>query len=146
MDLRLEAHIAAGAPFAAPVLVDGLAAYRDHDVDAGRELEAMGVRVPIVVDVSERLGNPPDGARVRLSAKDHAVLFPVFEGTIRIEPIDAFSSKLVLAGRYDVPLGFFGELVDRTLLATTAEQSLQRLLERTKAELAEAILRRASGG
>ena len=56
MDLRLEAHIAAGAPFAAPVLVDGLTAYRDHDVDAGRELEAMGVRVPIVVDVSERLG------------------------------------------------------------------------------------------
>jgi hypothetical protein len=146
MDVRLEERIAAGAPFAAPVLVDYLSAVRAGDADDERELEAMGVKVPIVLDVSERVGDPPNGARVRLNAKENAALFPVFEGTIRIEPIDAFSSKVVLEGRYDVPLGLLGALVDRTLLAKTAERSLQQLLERAKTQLAEAILRRASGG
>jgi hypothetical protein len=138
MDVHITERIASGARFVAPRLLEHLEAYRDESVSP--VLDAAGLRVPVTIEVGEHVGSPPDGARIRLSAKDHAERFPVFEGTLRIVPVTTLDSHLVLDGRYEVPLGLLGRLADRTVLRTTAEASLARLMAEMKAALSAAIL------
>jgi hypothetical protein len=144
MQVHVTERIASGSRFVAPRLLEQLAAYHDESSDPP-VLDAAGIRVPISVEVGEHIGSPPNGARIRLSAKDHAGRYPVFEGTLRIEPITALDSTLLLEGEYEVPLGLIGRLADRTVLRTTAEGSLARLMAQMKSTLSAAILESVTG-
>ena len=84
--------------------------------------------------------------QIDMQALDGSAVFPVFHGTLRAEPIDALSCRLVLAGRYNVPLGAIGTVADRTILAGAAKRSLRALLITIKAEIASSVLRTVSGG
>ena len=146
MDINLTERIASGAPRVRRVLLNKLAGYCDADAPGDPPvLDAAGIRVPVQVDVGDPVGDPPDGAAIRISARHHRSRYPVFSGTLRIVPIDTLTSKLTLSGQYEVPLGLLGALADRTVLATTAERSLQRLLVRMKADLSGDVLRSIMG-
>jgi len=145
MDVHITEHIASGAGHVRRILLAQLAKYREEAHDDPPVLDAAGVRIPVLVIVGARVGNPPDGTQVKIAARRHRERFPVFTGTIRVVPIDSLSSELVLSGSYDVPLGLLGALADRTVLANAAERSLQRLLARMKAELSGAVLHSIMG-
>jgi hypothetical protein len=146
MKLQLTEELASGAPFVAPVLVAWLESTRSHQSDA-RKLSSLGVSVPIAITVDATIGEPPDGAEISLQAHGTTSnVFPVFAGTLRVVPIDTFSSRLVLAGTYRVPFGVLGEAADRTLLAGTAKRSLQTFLGEARDEIAAAVLRAAMHG
>src|ERR1700721_2147319 len=102
MKVHVTERIASGTRFAAPRLLEQLAAYRDETSEQPI-LGVAGIRIPISVEVGERIGSPPNGARIRLSAKTHAGRYPVFEGTLRVVPITALDSTLLLEGDYEVP-------------------------------------------
>lgn len=87
-----------------------------------------------------------DGAVIHVQAKGAAAAFPVFRGTLRVEPVDTFSSRLVLAGDYSVPLGALGSLADQTLLIGAAKRSLHALLSEMQREIAAAVLQSVTGG
>jgi hypothetical protein len=140
MKVRITEHIASGARFVAPRLIERLDAYRDDTAGEQPVLDAVGLRVPIAVEVGERVGSPAEGALIRLCAKEHAERFPVFEGTLRVLPITTLDSTLVLDGCYEVPLGLIGRLADRTVMHAAAEHSLARLMARMKAEVSADIL------
>jgi hypothetical protein len=144
MNVHITERIASGTRVAAPRLLEQLAAYHDESSDPPI-LDAAGMRVPISIEVGERIGSPPSGARIRVSAKDHASRYPVFAGTLRVVPITALDSTLLLEGEYDVPLGLIGRLADRTVLRATAERSLIRLMAQMKAELSAALLEGVMG-
>jgi hypothetical protein len=146
MKIQLFEEIASGARFVAPVLVARLTAL--HDDPAGSHaLTALGVAVRIKLVVGALVGAPPDGAELVMQAQDGAaVFFPIFHGTLRVLPIDAFRSKLTLAGTYRVPLGALGDVADRTLLAGTAKRSLQTFLGETRDEIAAAVLHEVTSG
>jgi len=88
--------LASGAPYVAPILVARLDALREKPDDA-HSLAMLGVSVKIAIRAGEHVGDPPDGARIDMQALDGSAVFPVFHGTLRVEPIDAFSCRLVLA-------------------------------------------------
>jgi hypothetical protein len=146
MDVNLTERVASGASHVRRVLLSKLALYREAEMpEDAPVLDAAGMRVPVAVDVGKPVGDPPDGAEIRISARRHRSRYPVFTGTLRIVPVDALHSELTLAGHYDVPLGLLGALADRTVLASTAERSLQRLLAQMKAELSGDVLRSIMG-
>jgi hypothetical protein len=144
MKIQLFEDIGSGAPFVAPILVARLA--RIHDEPLGSHmLSSLGIAVRVAVEVGSAVGDPPDGAEISVQAQSGtAALFPVFEGTLRVIPVDTFSSQLVLSGTYRVPLGALGEVADRTLLAGTAKRSLQTFLGEARDEIAAAVLHEAT--
>jgi hypothetical protein len=145
MDVSLTERVASGAARVRRILLTKLAGYRDEAAGEPPVLDAAGMRVPVLVDVGNPVGDPADGAEIRISARRNRSRYPVFTGTLRIVPVDTLTSELTLTGRYDVPLGLLGALADRTVLATTAERSLQRLLGRMKAELSGDVLHSIMG-
>jgi hypothetical protein len=145
MNVHIVEGVASGAPFVAPILVSKLDALRDLPDDA-HALGALGVSVKVAIRAGEHVGDPPDGARIEMQGLAGAGAFPVFEGTLRVEPVDAFSCRLVLAGKYSVPLGTLGTLADRTILAGIARRSLRALLVDMQAEIASSVLHSVSGG
>lgn len=144
MRVHLEATLPTAAQLVAPVLLTRLDAYRVEPPSAWT-LRALGVQEPIVVIVREHVGKPPDGARIVISARKRAHLFPVFDGVLRIEPRDRLSSRLILEGSYTVPAGPAGTAVDRTVLAGVAESSLREFLRVLKDETARAVLQHETG-
>ena len=144
MHVQITERIASGARFVAPRLLERLESYRD-ETGISPVLDAAGMHVPVTIEVGEHVGSPPDGARIRVSAKDHAERFPVFEGTLRVLPVTTLDSTLVLDGRYEVPLGLLGRLADRTVLRAAAEGSLARLMARMKSALSAAVLESVMG-
>jgi hypothetical protein len=145
MKIRLIETLASGAPFVVPVLLRRLDALH-KDPAGSHTLSALGATVKIALRAGDHVGDPPDGAHIDLQALEGAAAFPVFQGALRVEPIDAFSSRLVLAGNYRVPLGVVGSVADRTILAGAAKRSLRGLLAEIRTEVATSVLRRASGG
>jgi hypothetical protein len=144
MKIQLSEDTACGAPFVAPILVARLTALQ-HDPSASHALSTLGLRVNVRITVGATVGDPPDGAAITMQAqRESAAFFPVFAGTLRVVPVDTFSSRLVLAGTYRVPLGALGVVVDRTLLSGTAKRSLQTFLSETRDEIAAAVLHDAT--
>ena len=139
MRVRLEQRIASSARVVAPALAARVAAYASNR-EQPIMLNALEMSVPIVVRVTHA-GSPAEGTGLAISAEHNAALFPVFEGVVRAEPIDALSAHLVLDGTYSVPLGLLGAAADRTVLADVARSSLQRFLERMKDEVSMDVLR-----
>lgn len=144
MKIRLAETLASGAPFVTPVLLRRLDAL-PKDPPGSHVLDALGASRQIVLEIGAYTGAPYDGAEIDLHARDAAAAFPIFHGTLRVEPIDVFSSRLVLLGQYSVPLGLLGAAADRTILAGTAKRSLRSLLAGIREEVAAAVLRSATG-
>lgn len=144
MNVHIVEGAASGAPFVAPILLAKLDALRDLPDDTHAP-GALGMSVKVAIRAGEHVGNPPDGARIEMQAVAGATAFPVFEGTLRVEPVDVFSCRLVLSGEYSVPLGALGSLADRTILAGAAKRSLRTLLAGLQAETAAAVLQSVSG-
>ena len=144
MKIQLFEAIGSGAPYVAPILVARLKTLH-RDPTGSHALTSLGVTVQIEIVVGSLVGDPPDGAELVMQAQSGAAAFlPVFHGTLRVLPVDSFSSKLVLAGTYRVPLGALGEAADRTLLAGTAKRSLQTFLSEARDEIAAAVLHEAT--
>jgi len=143
MKIRLIESLASGAPFVVPVLLHRLDSLK-RDPGASHALSALGQSVGIQLRGGKHVGNPPDGADVSLQALKGAAVFPVFRGTLRVEPVDTFTSRLVLSGNYTVPLGMIGSVADRTILAGVAKRSLRALLAEIRSEVAASVLREVS--
>lgn len=144
MHLRLVQPVPSGAAAVAPLLLERVGAYGAGG-DEQLALEALQVRIPIVVETGEPLGSPASGLHVRIAAERSAALFPVFAGTIEVAPHGMLSSALVLDGEYTVPLGLLGAVADRTVLNDVAQASLRRFLARLADDVAADVLRRESG-
>ena len=140
MKIRLIESLASGAPYVAPMLVRRLDSL-NKDPAGSHARSALGATVKIAISGGEPVGEPPDGAWITLQALAGTAAFPVFRGTLRVEPVDTFSSRLVLAGQYSVPLGTIGSVADRTILAGAAKRSLRSLLGEIRAEVAASVLR-----
>ncbi|HYZ15051.1 MAG TPA: hypothetical protein VE591_01570 [Candidatus Acidoferrum sp.] len=145
MEIRLVEPLATAAKLVAPVLLERLDAYAADPERNPVALEGLRLRIPVALEVGERIGIPPDGARVRISAVHESRLFPIFTGTIRVERQDALTSRLELKGSYAPPLGPIGALVDQTVFADVAADSLRRFLAHLKSDVAAATLRRELG-
>ncbi|MEE8602007.1 CBS domain-containing protein [Euzebya tangerina] len=92
--------------------------------------------------VRVRLGQAapyPLGLRIPLRwvAADAQALFPTFEGAIEIEDADVNRLTVALVGSYEPPGGLVGAALDRTVLATAAEESVERLLTGLVQELSD---------
>jgi hypothetical protein len=144
MKIRLIESLASGAPFVAPILVRRLDTL-DKDPAGSHALSTFGATVKIAIQTGAHVGDPADGAWITLQALTGPAVFPVFEGTLRVEPVDPFTSRLVLAGQYSVPLGTIGSVADRTILAGAAKRSLRSLLGEIRTEVGAAVLRHAGG-
>jgi hypothetical protein len=138
MNVHIVEGVASGAPFVAPILVLKLDALRG--TDDTHLLSALGVSVKVAIRAGAHVGDPPDGAHIEVQALAGEGAFPVFAGTLRVEPVDAFSCRLVLAGEYSVPLGTLGTLADRTILAGIAKRSMRAFLVDMQAEIASSVL------
>ena len=85
--------------------------------------------------VAARLG-PAEGAGDALTialtweATGPSGLFPRFEGELRLSPLDAERSELVLTGRYRPPLGAAGQALDEAVLTRVARATVRSLLRR----------------
>ena len=144
MKIQLFEPLATGAPFVAPILVARLRTLHKDPLGA-HSLTSLGVTVQVNITVGEIIGTPPDGAEIEMQAQSgNAAFFPVFSGTLRVAPLDTFTSRLVLAGTYRVPLGALGEAADRTLLAGTAKRSLQSFLSDVRDEMSAHVLHEAT--
>jgi hypothetical protein len=140
MEIRLIETLAGGVPSVAPVLLGRLDALASGPAGS-RAVSALGAAVEIAVCAGEPIGEPPDGVRITVQALAGAAAFPVFVGTLRVEPVDPSLSRLVLAGQYSVPLGTLGSVADRTILAGTAKHRLRLLLDDIRAEVAASLPR-----
>jgi hypothetical protein len=140
MNVELSEPLASGAPFVAPVLTKRLRALH-RDPAGAHTLSSLGVSINVRIEVGDTVGTPPDGAEIALAAAEGEAFFPVFHGTLRVEPIDTFSSRLVLRGTYEVPFGVLGAIVDRTVMFTVAERSLQTFLGELRDEVAAQVIR-----
>jgi CBS domain-containing protein len=69
-----------------------------------------------------------------------AALFPVFDGSLEVEPLDARRSQVTLVGTAAPPLGPLGKALDSTLLHTVAERTAARLLRSLCRELETATM------
>jgi hypothetical protein len=139
MKIRLIDLLGSGAPYVIPVLLRTLASL-PKDPAGSHTLHALGANVKIAIEIGKRVGDPFDGAEIELHARDAAAAFPVFHGTLRVEARDTFSSRLVLAGQYSVPLGVIGTAADRTVLAGSAKRSLRALLGGIRAQVAASLI------
>jgi CBS domain-containing protein len=69
-----------------------------------------------------------------------AALFPGFDGSLEVEPLDARRSQVTLVGTAVPPLGPPGKALDSTLLHTVAERTATRLLRSLCRELETATM------
>ena len=83
------------------------------------------ISVPVKARVSAGCGR--NEWRLRIQAAQHAQLYPVFEGALRLLRA-GHTSELHLEGAYAVPLGTLGRAIDATVLRGAAEASLQRFV------------------
>jgi hypothetical protein len=114
---------------------------------SGAPSRGVGSRVDIRVQVGDGIATPCDAADVCLQAIDAPyAACPVFQGTLRVEAIDTVSCRLVLAGRYALPLGVVPAVADRTALASSAKRRLRTLLSNVRAAVSAALCRSTGAG
>ena len=72
---------------------------------------------------------------------EHTDWFPAFRGELRSDAEGPLSSRLLLIGDYEIPLGTIGTIVNRSLLGNAAERSLRAFGERFRADVLDEIRR-----
>lgn len=94
-------------------------------------------RIRVHVGVAHRRAT-----RVVLPVRWHAdparLAFPEFTGTLELEPLDARTVQLSMAGSYGVPLGVLGAVVDATVLQGAAQRTAEHLVGRLARALTQA--------
>lgn len=90
------------------------------------------VAVPIKLDVKNAVQK--DAFDISFSAEHLPAAFPIFTGTLLLEPGELGESSLILDGSYDVPMQVFGALLDKALMPHVASKSLEHFID----EMAEA--------
>ena len=70
---------------------------------------------------------------VRWKAHGGTRLFPIFEGSLEVTPIDGYRSRLFVSGEYQPPGGELGRIGDRALLHRVATATIRDFSERIAA-------------
>jgi hypothetical protein len=87
-----------------------------------------GAKLSVPVKIATTPGNSRYELNISIEAAARAELFPVFHGVIALVHTLADTCDLRLDGKYRVPLSSLGSIVDMTLLANTASESLERFV------------------
>ncbi len=95
------------------------------------------VRTGVALDHGDRTLIP-----LQWEAEPGRHAFPVFRGTIELEPMSARSAQLTVVGAVTPPLGLVGAVVETTMLGGLAERTARHIADR----LAEALLAPAGDG
>lgn len=94
-------------------------------------------RVDVVLGVARRVGG-----RLLLpiawTGKPGRHLFPIFEGTLEVEPIFRDMCEVTFAGAYRVPLGPLGAVLDAAVLHSAAQDTAARLMDALAVVVADA--------
>ena len=91
------------------------------------------VAVPINLTV-EKNAKEPRSYDIAFNAAKLPAAFPGFTGTIGVAPGEIGQSELRLSGGYELPMQFFGKLLDGALMPNVAALSLENFID----EVAEA--------
>jgi hypothetical protein len=86
------------------------------------------IAVPIDLTVDKH----PDEARtyeIGLASTNLPAAFPGFKGTLGVAPGTLGESTLFLRGAYELPMQFFGRLLDAALMPRVAERSLENFVD-----------------
>jgi CBS domain-containing protein len=94
------------------------------------------VRTGVALDYGDRTCIP-----LQWEAEPGRHAFPVFRGTIELEPMSSTSAQLAVVGAVSPPLGPVGAVAETTALGSIAERTAQHLADR----LADALLAPAAG-
>jgi hypothetical protein len=85
------------------------------------------VSVPIELSVTK--GEQKDAFEVQFRAEHLPAAFPVFTGTLDLEPAQLGESSLHLHGSYELPMQVFGALIDKALIPHVATKSLENFVD-----------------
>jgi hypothetical protein len=143
-DIAIDTRLPDPQAVVAPRLLTVLSGYSSRNdvvltLDVGVAGAAMSV--PVTVDLGDSHRRTPNAASIALQATHHRALFPTFHGTVRSEALGNLDSILRLEGTYEIPLGIFGHVADRTVLGHAAERSLSSFLDRLRIDVVEEIQR-----
>ena len=119
-------------------VLSGYAERADFALTVSLGVGGSALGVPVRVDV---LGRDAQGASLAMHARKRTDWFPVFNGTIRVEPHGPMESRLYFAGEYEVPLGAVGLIVNRRVLNGAAERSLRAFAERLRSDVIDEVRR-----
>ncbi len=86
------------------------------------------VAVPIHL-TAEKSAKEPRSYDVAFNAANLPAAFPGFSGRMSIEPGEIGQSELRLSGSYELPLQFFGKLLDAALMPNVAALSLENFID-----------------
>jgi len=102
----------------------------------GRTHLTLAKRVCIEITSVDR---KKDGVVIGLcwEAKGYSGLFPVMDAIVQVSRIGPTTSRVVMWGRYDPPLGRAGELIDRYIAHEVAEATTRGLVEAIGRRLGE---------
>lgn len=95
------------------------------------------VCVPIAIAVTH--SDARRESTIAIAATASAEAFPKFEGLIGITPLREYGSQLWLQGAYEIPLGWAGEAIDRTIMKRAAHESLQHFIDWLALEIAKRV-------
>jgi hypothetical protein len=86
------------------------------------------VAVPIRLTV-EKDAKEARAFDIRFNAANLPDVFPGFTGTMRVEPGELGQCELYLSGEYELPMQFFGKLLDGALMPNVAAVSLENFID-----------------
>lgn len=86
------------------------------------------IAVPIRLTVAKR-SEPQYAYDIAFNSSNLPAAFPGFDGQMGVEPGGLGESKLYLRGSYELPMHFFGKLLDSALTPRVAERSLENLID-----------------
>jgi hypothetical protein len=126
--------IAVPATFALPALETILKEFTQHPGTASPALDIRQLHVPfealitVPVEAHVTSGCGRNEWCLTIRAAHRPNLYPQFEGTLTLLSAARSGSQLQMDGRYSVPFGAVGRVVDLTVLRCAAEESLRRFL------------------
>lgn len=86
------------------------------------------VAVPIRLTVVKH-PETPNAYDIAFNASSLPAAFPGFQGEMGAEPAGLGESTLYLRGSYELPMHFFGKLLDAALTPRVADRSLENFVE-----------------
>lgn len=136
--IRLQRKLHVPADLAAAALGDilqAIAHQRGHWRGFALHVGLGDLRLPNVgyvavpIDLHANKAPENDAFEIRFSAAHLPSAFPVFTGTVLLEPGELGESSLHLHGTYELPMHVFGALLDKTLTPHVALKSLENFVD-----------------